>query len=56
MQNIFPCCLDMKEMTLRLRFYQKRLNSEIWVLWKLPKKFKTTSLTQIDMKIELLIA
>ena len=43
----------MKEMTLKLKSYQKRLNSEIWVLWKLPKNSKTTFQIQLKMKIEL---
>ena len=47
MQNILPWCLDMKEMTLRLKFDQKRLNSEIWVLWKLPKNSKQLFRSQL---------
>ena len=56
MQNILPYRLDITTMVLKLKFYQKRQNSEIWVLLKLPKKFKTTFQTQIEMKIDFLIA
>ena len=43
-------------MVLKLKFYQKRQNYEIWVLLRLPKKFKTTFQTRIEMKMNFLIA
>ena len=52
----FSLLLDMKEKTLNWNLYQKRQNSEIWVILKLPKKFKTTFQTQIEMKMNFLIA
>ena len=56
MQNILPYCLEITTMVLKLKFHQKRQNSELWVLLKLPQKFKITFQTQIEMKMDFLLA
>jgi hypothetical protein len=53
--NYFTLLSRHNKKGLKLKFYQKRQNSEIWVLLKLPKKFKTTFQIQIEMKIDFLI-